>query len=86
MYVRVCVLSYHFEWHLKKKENHLYILFELAFYEPVKAIWVMSGRSVYLTTLLLNRLSPQSSLPILVHIVTTPFLDERKRENDVYLT
>ena len=37
------------------------LLFELEFYGPINTFKVMSSRSVYLTTLLLGRLSPLNS-------------------------
>ena len=65
-------------------------LFVLRFYDPVKPIWSCWVRSVYLTTLLLGRLSPLSGkqvsgiVPILLPETDNllPFLNQQKGEND----
>ena len=55
----------------------------LRFYDPVNPVGSCRAQSVYLTTLLLGRLSPPSGC---THCFTSnlqlPFLNERKGEND----
>ena len=68
--------------HLLMNIRYMYRLF--SFYGTINSLGPCRARSVYLTTLLLGRLSPLSGWPVLCTFFRQklPFLNQRKGEND----
>ena len=68
-------------------ELDFFYCFVLRFYGPVNTMGSCQARSVYLTTLLLDRLIPLDGQPVLCTFfhqkLTTAFLDLAERENGV---
>ena len=85
-YIVFVISSFHSPIYPSKLLPSVFVLFVLRFYSPVNPKGSCRAWSVYLTTLLLGRLSPLSGKPVLCTFIRQkrqlPFLNQQKGEND----